>query len=329
MGKTIFITGASSGLGLTHAIYLSSLGHRVIGTSRNAEKLDLSSLRETFMRDHARYHFVDPEKREVKNGKLAAPDDLVQKVAECLNNVRFVSMDVTDDKSVKQAIANAEADAPIDVLVNNTGCMHWGAVEEATIKEVQNLFEVNFFGQIRVLQAVLPSMKARKGGQIINTTSMAALAGIPFMAYYSAAKSGIERITEALYTELKPFSIRVSSLLPGDINTAVDAHMVMRQGKKGQCLSTDIGPMLDSVPTPKDSPYFKRSQTVWEIFIRNHILAPEPLLVSRQVARIIEAKNPKVHYQTGSFQQAGVLPMLKTLLPGNLFLDTIAQVFGL
>jgi NAD(P)-dependent dehydrogenase (short-subunit alcohol dehydrogenase family) len=329
MSKVVFITGASSGLGLAHAIYLTSLGYKVIGTSRKAETLDMGNLRETFLRDHARYSFVDPAKREVKAGEPVVPTDLAQKVSDYLDGVQFVSMDVTNDKSVKQAIDKVEASTPIDVLINNAGCAHWGSVEEVTINEAQDLFEINFFGQVRVLQAVIPLMRARKSGQIINTTSLAALAGIPFGGFYSAAKAGIERITEALYTELKPYSIRVSSLLPGDINTAVDANMAMRQGKSDQALSTDVGAMLDAVPTPKSSPYFSRSQTVWEIFIRNHIMAPAPLLVSQQIVRIIEAHSPKVHYQTGTFMQAGLLPLLKATLPGNVFLDTVAHVFGI
>jgi len=327
--KTIFITGASSGLGLSHAIYLSSLGYTVIGTSRHAEDIDRRDLKETFLRDHTKYGFADPARRTVRPGRIISPASLVRDIAEHLERIRFVSMDVTDQQSVKRAVEEIEATTPIDVLVNNAGYAYWGTVEETSEEEAQRLFDVDFFGHIRVLRAVIPCMRARRSGQIINTTSMAALVGIPFCGYYAAAKAGMERITESLYTELKPLHIRVSSLLPGDVNTSVDANMVVHHAEGRVFKSTDVGGMIDALPTPSESPYYARSQTVWGIFIRNHIVAPPPLVVSRTIARIIESKNPRIHYSSGTVLQTRVLPAMKSVLPNNVFLDVVAKVFGL
>ena len=327
--KTIFITGASSGLGLSHAIYLSSLGYTVIGTSRHAENLDRNDLMETFLRDHAKYKFTDSARRVVRRGEIIAPAELVENITEHLKRIRFVSMDVTDEQSVKRVVDGIEATTPIDVVINNAGYAYWGTVEETSVEEAQRLFDVDFFGHVRVLQAVIPYMRARHRGQIINTTSMAAVVGLPFCGYYAAAKAGMERITESLYTELKPFHILVSSLLPGDVNTSVDANMIVRHHQGLICKSTEIGAIIDALPTPTESPYFEPSQKVWGVFIRNHIVAPAPLMVSRRLAKIIEAKNPKIHYSSGTIQQTKVLPALKSWLPGNAFLDVVAKVFGL
>jgi NAD(P)-dependent dehydrogenase (short-subunit alcohol dehydrogenase family) len=326
---TVFITGASSGLGLSHAIYLTSLGYKVIGTSRDAAALDLTNLKRLFLEDHTKYYFSDKDKREVKKGALLAPRDLVQTVTDCLKKIEFISMDITDGESVRRAVNSADAAAPVDVVINNAGIFHWGSLEETAAEEAAKLFDVDFFGQMRVLQAFIPRMRTRGRGLIINTTSMASVVGLPFFAYYSAAKAAMERVTEAFYTELRPFGIRVSSLLPGDINTAINANLASRHGKNGRCGSTDVGKIINSLTTPENSAYFKRSLAAWEIFVRNHIVAPPPFLVSRKIARIIRSQNPKVHYKVGNFMQAKLLPVLKALLPDKLFLHSLAKVFGI
>ena len=237
-------------------------------------------------------------------------------------------MDVTDENSVRNAVERIESAGPIDVLINNAGYVYWGPVEEVSIEEAKKLFEVDYFGQLRVIKAVLPHMRSRKAGLIINTTSLAAIVGLPFSSHYSAAKSGVERITESLYNELKPFNISVSSLLPGDINTSVDANMIGRHKSGGKLSSTDIGTMVDELPTLKDSSYYDRSKDMWKIFITNHIVAPPPYTVSKKILKIIRSKKPKLHYKSGTFSQAVALPLLKAVLPQKAFMEVLAKAFG-
>ncbi len=328
MSKKILITGASSGLGLSHAIYLASKGYNITGTSRNAENIDLKILKEIFIRDHTKYRLTGSKKNEVLTGKCIAPEMIIKNLDDYLNKIKYVSMDITDDASVIKAVEKIESSGPVDILVNNAGIAGLGSFEETNFEDIKKMFEVNYFGHIRTIKAVLPYMRKRMSGFIINTTSLASIAGLPFTSFYSASKSGMERITESLYTELKQFNILVSSLLPGDINTSIDANMVARYCKKGM-LSTDIQKMIDEVPASKNSPYYSRVKILWEIFITNHIIAPSPFTVSKKLLTIIETQKPKIHYISGSFIQATMLPLLKAILPENSFLDVVAGVFGL
>src|SRR5262252_4507265 len=120
----------------------------------------------------------------------------------------MLPLDVRSDDSVAtcvNAIINA-ADR-IDVLVNNTAYELAGAVEETSIDEAKDQFETNFFGVARMVKAVLPSMRQRKKGQIVNVSSLSGLSAIPFMGMYSASKFALEGFTEALRLEVAPFNI--------------------------------------------------------------------------------------------------------------------------
>lgn len=328
-GMKVFITGATSGIGLAHAIYLSSRGNEVIGGSI-AGNTDKKALREAFLRDHVKYRFDDAAMRSVVKAKSLLPRDIVETLDESIDRVRFMQMDVCDDDSVRGCVDAVEAEGPIDVLVNNAiAFSNWGAIEEVGIDEIKALFEVGLFGHLRVIRAVVPHMRARKAGLIVNTTSMAAVLGVPFIGHYSALKAGMERITEALYNELKPFGVKVASLLPGDINTAILSNQLSRSNGRKATLPSDIGTMLDSFPGVVNSPYTDRSRTVWEAFIRNHIVAPTPLSVSLVLERIIRAKKPKVHYMSGNFLQTKLAATLKTIISDRALLDITAKIFGL
>jgi short-subunit dehydrogenase len=327
--KTILITGASSGLGLSHAIYLAFKGYNVIGTCRNADNLVPAALKERYLRDHMKYEFSNVEKTEVKAKKLLIPEAIVNQLDVLLEKIRFISMDITLDNAVGNTMNKICSDVVPDVLINNAGHSHWGTVEEANINDLKDLFEVNFFGQLRVLKAIIPYMRGKKSGLIINTTSMAAIVGLPFGSFYSASKSGMERITEALFIELKAFNIRVCTIMPGDINTAINANMVGRQTGDENYTSTDINPMLNGHPLQKNSLYFNPSKKIWDSFIRNHISAPMPSVVSKKVEKIIKTKNPKIHYRVGTMEQTNFFPFVKSLVPDKVFLKILAKAFGI
>jgi short-subunit dehydrogenase len=329
MTKKALITGASSGIGLSTAVYLIDQGYDVYGTSRKLDKLKIDNLRNQFLKDNKKYRFLDSQKKEIKAVKTLIPTKIKKNIDDYIKKIQFVIMDVTDSSSVQTAIEEIEAKGSIDILINNAGQAFYYSVIDGNLADVQRLFEVNFFGHLRVLQQVVPKMVERQAGFILNITSVAALVGVPFISQYAATKAGMERITEGLRLELKPFNIKVTSLLPGDINTAIDSNMVMAQSKKTGLESTDISDMLDTLPIRDSSPYYPYGLTTWEIFVRNHILAPPPLLVAKKAANIIGKKNPKIHYKVGNFLQTKCVTIMQKIFPENLNMKILAKLYGL
>ncbi len=127
-----------------------------------------------------------------------------------------VALDVTDADQIAAAVSAAdEAFGGVDVLVNNAGHGYLSAVEEGEDAEVRKLFEVNYFGAVNMIKAVLPGMRARGSGHIVNMSSMTGLVANPPNAYYSSTKFALEAITEALATEVRPLGIKVTAIEPG------------------------------------------------------------------------------------------------------------------
>jgi short-subunit dehydrogenase len=326
MNKHVLITGATSGMGLSHAIYLTSRGYSVIGTSRQADNIDLEQLREVYIQNNTKYHYINKGKTEVKPGKILISSKIRQNLDKYLEDIQYLSMDVTKTNSVTRAIQQLDN---IDVLINNAGIAHFGPIETYPLEIVQLQFEVNFYGYIRVIQAILPKMREQKKGQIINTSSLAGLTAIPFMGYYSASKAAILRLTESLKIELRPFNIWVSSLLPGDINTlgnTVTAHLY---SEDENFKSTDIKEMVDAFPLKKDSIYFENGNVAWTTIMRNLIISPPPMVVSKKIEKIIQAKRPKIHYKSGSKLQTWGVTLMKRLFPENLTVRIMAMFYGL
>lgn len=180
----VVITGVSSGIGLSLAKVYLSRGHSVWGTLRNLKR--------------------QPE----------LP-------TQYRKHVHFIEMDVSSDSSVKKAVAKIrqQTNSRIDILVNNAGQMIEGSIEELPLKDTINLFNVNLFGQLRVMQELLPLMRERRSGRIVNIASLSALFTIPFSAHYSATKAALAQLTFALRQELKPFSVQATAVYPGWIHT--------------------------------------------------------------------------------------------------------------
>lgn len=131
-----------------------------------------------------------------------------------------LTADVTDENAVRNAVKSTiEAEGRIDVLINCAGFGISGAVEFTAESESRKQFDVNFFGTVSVTKAVLPFMRENKGGRIVNISSVAAVAHIPFQTYYSASKAAIESYTCCLANEVRPFGISVTAIEPGDIAT--------------------------------------------------------------------------------------------------------------
>jgi len=181
--KTILITGVSTGLGRAFAKRALAAGHRVIGTVRRQADVDA-------------FHALAPDR--------AFP----------------LLLEITDFSAIPAALAGAEADAgPIDVLVNNAGYGHEGALEESSIVDLERQFAANVFAPVAMIQAVLPGMRARGRGHIINVTSMGGFITMPGLAFYCGSKFALEGISEALGKEIAGFGIHVTALAPGQFRT--------------------------------------------------------------------------------------------------------------
>jgi NAD(P)-dependent dehydrogenase (short-subunit alcohol dehydrogenase family) len=181
--KTLLITGVSSGFGRALAQEALAAGHRVIGTVRSAE---------------ARQSF------------------------EALDVTRAFGriLDVTDFDAIDGVIADVEAGiGPVDVLVNNAGYGHEGVMEESPLEDMRRQFDVNVFGAVAMMKAVLPYMRERRRGHILNITSMGGFITMPGIAYYCGSKFALEGISEALGKEVRPFGIAVTAVAPGSFRT--------------------------------------------------------------------------------------------------------------
>lgn len=137
-----------------------------------------------------------------------------------MNGVTHLATDVTDEAAVRKAVHTVlEREGHIDIVVNCAGFGISGAVEFTELDEAKAQMEVNFFGMVNVNRALLPVMREAKSGRIVNISSVAAVAHIPFQTFYSATKAAIDSYTCALANEVRPFGITVTAVQPGDICT--------------------------------------------------------------------------------------------------------------
>ena len=130
-----------------------------------------------------------------------------------------ITVDVTDEAAVQRAVSRIAAEETVDIVVNCAGFGISGAVEFTELSDAKRQFDVNFFGMVNVNKAALPFLR-RSGGRIVNISSVAAVAHIPFQTYYSATKAAIESYTCCLANEVRPFGVTVTCVQPGDICTA-------------------------------------------------------------------------------------------------------------
>ncbi len=214
--------------------------------------------------------------------------------AEGLPGVEMVPLDVRSDDSVSACVeAVINKAGRIDILVNNAAYELAGAVEEISIKEAKEQFETNFFGVARMVKAVLPSMRRRKQGQIVNVSSLSGLSSIPFMGMYSASKFALEGFTEALRLEVAPYDIHVSLTEAGFLKTPM---MNKRQVSVGQLKE-----------------YEPWRQRAFNAIRDQEQKAPGPELVSQTIFSIIVNKKPRLRYLIGT--QAKITTRLQRYLP--------------
>jgi NAD(P)-dependent dehydrogenase (short-subunit alcohol dehydrogenase family) len=197
--KVIIVTGSSSGIGLESALLLARNGYITYATMRSPEK-DTSI------------------KTAVQKEGLP---------------IRVVQLDVTDDNSVKNAVDHIISESGrIDVLVNNAGYSLGGALEDLSMEEIKSQYETNLFGLIRVIQAVLPTMRKQRSGRILNISSGTGIFGFPGISAYVSTKFAVEGLSESIAYELEPFGIKVILIEPGFVKTNFEHAMVV--AKKAQ-----------------------------------------------------------------------------------------------
>jgi len=179
---TVVITGASSGFGAAAVRAFADRGWRVWGT----------------MRDTA--------------GRNAGAKAALEAHAP---RISIVEMDVTRDASVTEGFARILAEGPVDILINNAGIMYIGMTEAYSVAQAAAQMETNYFGAIRAVQAVLPSMRAAGKGLIVNTSSIAGRVAVPFFGTYCATKHALEAYSQSLRYEVAPFGVDVALVEPG------------------------------------------------------------------------------------------------------------------
>lgn len=209
--KVWLITGCSTGFGREIAAAALAAGYRVVLTARN----------------------------------IASIDDLIQQYPD---SSIALPLDVTDPVQVDTTVATAiHHFGHIDVLVNNAGYGYVAAVEEGEQDAVRALFETNFWGALAVTQAVIPHMRERRSGRIINNSSQAGLMANPGTGFYSASKYALEGLMEALAKELAPFNVFVSSVQPGAFRTDWAGRSMQRSAKTIDDYQPHVGARLDMI----------------------------------------------------------------------------------
>jgi len=201
------------------------------------------------------------------------------------------SLDVTNP-SEKLIDAIVEKEGRIDVVINNAAYALAGPLECLTLDEMHAQMEVNFFGPIRVCQAVLPQMRKQKSGHIINISSEQGSYGLPYGSLYTASKAALESLSEALSIELLPWNIKISIVQPGMVATNFTVQLGTREVNDYSKVCQKIADSLTEVRTPSET-------------------CQSPQEVAQFLCNVIEDPNPKLRYQTSKSAEESVSHFLK------------------
>lgn len=247
MKKTIVITGASSGMGKDFALDLLKKGHMVYGLARRIEKMG----------------------------------DIVQAGGKA------IAMDVTDETQIQKAVDQIlNEQGKVDVLINNAGYAVYGTVEEVPIDVARRQFEVNIFGLASLTQKIIPGMRERKSGTIINISSMGGKMYTPMGSWYHATKHALEGWSDCLRIELKPFGVDVVIIEPGGI--ATEFGNVFQENLQGDA---ENGPYANAL-----------QKIIQSISVMNEKgqLSP-PSVITKLIDKAVHSKKPKTRYVAGAY----------------------------
>jgi short-subunit dehydrogenase len=278
--KVAIITGGSSGIGFETSLTLARNGFHTYATMR---KLEEGSKRITDI---------------AKNENLP---------------LQVIQLDVDNDKSVIDAINRIVKEKErIDVVINNAGYALVGALEETSMQEIEAQFETNFFGVIRVMQAVIPIMRKHKSGRIVNITSMGGRIAIPLDSIYHATKFALEGLSESIQYELEPFGINIILIEPGAVGSKFWKNL-----KMAAKASSNLN----------NSPYTQMENNMSEAFkqmVQNTI---HPSDVAKVILQAVTSDNPDFRYVVG--KDAAMVMEARKNMSDREFQDLMRKQFNL
>jgi NAD(P)-dependent dehydrogenase (short-subunit alcohol dehydrogenase family) len=257
--KLFLITGVSSGFGEAFAEAALNAGHRVVGTVRNTQARE-------------RFEAMAP-------GRAIA-----------------VVLDVTDFPAIDPAIARIENEiGNIEVLINNAGYGHEGVMEESPLDEMRRQFDVNVFGAVAMMRAVLPFMRRRRNGHIINITSMGGFITMPGIAYYCGSKFALEGISEVLAKEVKGLGIKVTAVAPGSFRTDWAGRSMVRTERS----IADYDALFDPIRAAREEKSGRQTG--------------DPKKAASAMLALVDAENPPVHLLLGTDALSLVRTKIETM----------------
>jgi NAD(P)-dependent dehydrogenase (short-subunit alcohol dehydrogenase family) len=247
--KVAVVTGSSTGIGFETALLLARSGFHTYATMRDLKKS--------------------------KNiAEIANAENLPLEVLQ---------LDVKDDTSVKGAVGKIIAESSrIDVLVNNAGYGLFSPLEDVTLDQVREQFETNFFGAIRVMREVIPTMRRQRTGTIVNVSSLVGRVGLPLSSAYVATKFALEGLSESIRYELNEFGINIILIEPGVIKTNFLENL--------KTADTTL---------KSESPYSELVDRTTEEFGKMMNSSSSPIIVAEAVLRAITSKDPEFRYVVG------------------------------
>ncbi len=257
----MLITGASSGIGRETVRYFAAHGWKVAATMRN----------------------------------ISRAGDLIN-----IPGVAIYALDVTQPHNVEQTILKAWSDMKgIDVIVNNAGYGALGIVEGANDDQIIRQMDTNLLGTLRVIRNILPLMRKRGKGTIINISSIAGRMGLPLYTLYHASKYAVEGFTESLFYEVFPFNIKVRLVEPGPVRTEFN------------------GRSKDEILPPDDERYIAISQKVSHFYNATFKYASQPSVVAKTIYKAATSRGHRLRYPAGV--QARIFLFFYRILPGSWF----------
>jgi NAD(P)-dependent dehydrogenase (short-subunit alcohol dehydrogenase family) len=259
--KNMLITGASSGIGRETVLYFALRGWKVAATMRNVSRA----------------------------GDLAN-----------IPGVAIYPLDVTQPHNTDETIARAWRDMDgIDVVINNAGYGALGILEGANDDQIIRQMDTNLLGTIRVIRNILPLMRKRGKGTIINISSIAGRIGLPLYSLYHASKYAVEGLTESLHYELHPFNIKVRLIEPGPVRTEFN------------------GRSKDEILPPDDKRYIALSQNASHFYNTTFKYAAQPKAVAKTIYKAAISRKGKLRYPTGIHSRFFLF--IHYILPGSWF----------
>jgi NAD(P)-dependent dehydrogenase (short-subunit alcohol dehydrogenase family) len=278
--QTTLITGGTEGLGKAIALRLPREGYRVFAAGRNAER----------------------------RAKLA------EEARNLILPITPIEMDVCNDLSVDRALDEIRSVAgPVDVLINNAGVAYGITMEEIRMEDLRRQFETNYFAAVRLIQRVLPEMRARKSGCIVNMSSVSGRFTLPVMGPYSSSKHALEAMSDALRAEVKQFGVRVILIEPGYIRTNIE-NVAME-------LNASYRPQFEKGPYANVYTGFLRG---WKKYTEASTTKPEDC--AEIVLGALRTSDPKPRYAVP--KKAGRRIWLMRMLPSRMTDRMIAKDFG-